>query len=390
MIAINPGLLHEAVTALLTNFSQKNESPVTLGIPVRGCLPGEGLGDLPAGSRLLIIRLRSMGDTILLTPALRMLREWRPELRISVLLDRPWDELLAGNPAVDQILISDGKLSTLARIRSGRFAAVVNLHGGPTSALLTRLSGAARRIGMAQFRSPGAYNVLVPRMQDIFPRRPESGPLAFHTAEHAAAVFCWLGMPLRMVPAAQLFCADQARESIHSRLTALGMKAGRGYAVLHPAGLYPSKRWAPEGFAEIGSYLRSRYDLRPVLLGAKADLPLLGEIQAGIGAEAPIAAGWSIREMLALIAEAGVFLGNDSGPAHAAAALGVPTAVIFGSSSPMLWGPWRAGTSAIIQNHFDCNPCAGDRCHAFGEPRCIQSVEVGQVRDAADQLLGGR
>lgn len=383
------------MTAENTNSVLRDPNTALADLPFQRCFPSEGLADLPPGSRVLVIRLRSMGDTILLTPALRMLHEWRPDLQISVLVDKPWDELLVGNPAIHQILVTSGKLSTLRAIRRAGFAAVVNLHGGPTSAQLTQFSGAPRRIGMAQFRSRSAYNVLVPRMQDILPmsaggeKKGRVAPLPFHTAEHAAAVFGWLGMPLRMVPAAQLFPSAAARSSVHAKLGSWEIPTGAesGYALLHAAGLYPSKRWSPRGFADTGKWLAQEHQLRPVLLGGKADLPLLEEIQSAIGSAAEIAAGWPINEMLALIAGARIFLGNDSGPAHAAAALGVPVVAIFGSSSSTLWGPWRAAASAVVQNEFACNPCPGDRCREFGEPRCILSIESAQVRKAIEEVL---
>ena len=355
--------------------------------PIRTCLPREGLENLPANARLLIIRLRSMGDTILLTPSLRMLHEWRPDLKVSLLLDRPWAELLAGNPDVEQIIVAGSKISTILRVRRERFDAVINLHGGPSSAQITRFSGAGLRAGMAQFRSRGSYNLIVPRTQDIFSGgQIKGGHTAFHTAEHAALVFGWLGMPLRTIPPAQLFPASAARESVLRKLAPHSGGPAR-YAVIHPAALYASKRWSARGFAEIASHLAERHGLQPIFLGAQEDEASVREVERAQGKTLVRALGWPIGEMLALIAGAQLFLGNDSGPAHAAAALGVPVAVIFGSSSSVLWGPWRAAASAIIQNQFACNPCPGDRCHAFGEPRCILSIETEQVRRTVDKLL---
>jgi heptosyltransferase-3 len=354
---------------------------------MRKCLPGEGLDDLPEGARVLIIRLRSMGDTILLTPALKILHDWRPDLKVSVLLDHPWTELLAGNPSVNGVIASGNKLATILRIRRGRFAAVINLHGGPTSAQITQFSGAERRVGMAQFRARAAYNVIVPRTQDIFPRTTEAGQSGIHTAEHAASVVSWLGVPLRAIPRAQLFTAGEAREKVVQRLAALGVNAKSAYAVIHAAALYPTKRWSAEGFARIANELESAYALRPIFLGVPDDDRFLREVEREMRRPMLRALGWPIREMLPLIAGSKLFLGNDSGPAHAAAALGVPVAVIFGSSSSALWGPWRAPSFAIIQNHFACNPCAGDRCYAFPEPSCILSVDVEQVSVAVAKLL---
>jgi len=110
------------------------------------------LSQLPTGARVLIVRLRSLGDTMLMTPALRLLHDWRPDLRVSVLVEHPWNELLEGNPAIHSVMLLRGKVRTAWRVRRARFGAVVNLHGGPTSAFITRLSGAGWRAGCAHFR----------------------------------------------------------------------------------------------------------------------------------------------------------------------------------------------------------------------------------------------
>src|SRR5690242_10294344 len=116
-----------------------------------------GFATLRRGARVLFVRLRSLGDTVLMTPALRLLHEWRPDLEIAVLVERPWDQVLEGNPVIRKVYTLDSKLGTAWHLRRAGFDAVVNLHGGPTSAWLTRWSGAGLRAGFAHFRSPGSY-----------------------------------------------------------------------------------------------------------------------------------------------------------------------------------------------------------------------------------------
>ena len=83
---------------------------------------------------------------------------------------------------------------------------------------------------------------------------------------------------------------------------------------------------------------------------------------------------------------AAFFVGNDSGPAHIAAAFGKPCAVIFGSSNSKVWGPWKT-PSRVIETSWECKPCPGDRCYAFDQPRCILSIEEASVASAVDALL---
>ena len=345
-------------------------------------MPGPGLAGLPAGARILVMRLRSMGDTVLMTPALRLLHDWRPDLRISVLVQPPWDQLLEANPAVDSVIVLRGKVSTAWRIRRARFRAVINLHGGPTSLLLTRLSGARYRAGFAHYRSATAYNWRVPTAQEILGR---SGPV--HTAEHAASCFFWLGVPPAEIPPAEVYPAAPAAESVRRKLQTAGLAEGEGYAILHPAALYASKQWKARGFAELGQYLARRFALRPVYVCAQEEDGLLDQMQSCRPGPLLRAVGWPIRELVALIAGARIFIGNDSGPAHIAAAARIPVLVIFGSSDAAVWGPWKAVGAAVVQNDFDCNPCAGDRCYVYDEPRCILSVSSEQVRVCLQGLL---
>jgi heptosyltransferase-3 len=90
--------------------------------------------------------------------------------------------------------------------------------------------------------------------------------------------------------------------------------------------------------------------------------------------------------LVALIAGAKLFVGNDSGPAHIAAAVETPLVAIFGPASAVRWKPWGA-PSALVQNYFPCNPCAMYTCEAFDEPECIRSITMGQVMEAIDRLL---
>lgn len=346
---------------------------------------GERLAGLRAGASVLVLRLRSMGDTVLMTPALRLLHEWRPDLKVSVLVEPPWHELLEGNPALDSVMVLRGKLAAAWRVRRARFDAVVNLHGGPTSALFTRLSSAKLRAGFAHFRDLSAYNARIPTAQEILGR---PGPV--HTAEHIAAGFFWLGVPRAEVPPAEVFPSERTRETVARRLESLGIEEGEGYAVIHPTAVYASKQWKARGFAEAGAYLTREFGLQPVYVCGAGEEETLDRIDSHAPHPILRAAGWPVRDLVALLAGARIFAGNDSGPAHIAAAARIPVLVIFGSSHAAVWRPWKPVDAAVVQNYFDCNPCPGDRCYVYEEPRCILSITTEQVRVCLEALLRAR
>jgi len=352
------------------------------------------LPDLPAGARILIVRLRSIGDIILLTPTLRLLKEWRPDLRVSVMIESRFRDLLQGNPAVEEILTpGEGSgarniLSRLAVIRGLRrrgFSLCVNLHGGPTSRLFVRWSAAPWRVGFAHYRGASLYNLLVPDARTIL-NQP-----SLHTAEHQAAAFFYLGLPRKEIPRAQIFSGAEQAAWWDSQRATLGIALGQPYAILHPTASYKTKEWAPEGFARLGEYLERQARVAPIYSSGPGEAPVLDAVEKALGAPLRRLEGMSLAQFAAALAGARLFVGNDSGPAHMAAALARPVVVIFGSSSSPIWGPWpRQGSGPggrVVQNPFDCNPCPGDRCYQFARPECILSVTFEQVKDAVEEVL---
>ncbi|MFQ5816561.1 MAG: glycosyltransferase family 9 protein [Terriglobia bacterium] len=339
------------------------------------------LSELPAGARVLLLRLRSLGDTLLTTPALRALKAWRPDLKVSALVEKHFADVLAGNPDVSERIEFDGAASLLrvvARLRRRRFALCVNVHGGTLSALLTRASGARYLAGRTHFRFRRAYNVLAPEPPAVLRRT------AVHTVEDRLSTFYWLGLPQGEVPGLQIFPQEDARRTVREKLAEQGLAAGTRYAVLQAAAKFPSKEWPLERFAELGEWLQRAHGLVPVFqCGSGEERRIQREVRGRAGV---CLARLSVAELISLIEGAALFVGNDSGPMHIAAALGRPLVVLFGSSNSVAWGPWRAA-HALVQNYYPCNPCPGDRCYAFDEPQCILSITQGQVQQAVERAL---
>lgn len=346
---------------------------------------------LPLHARILIIRLRSIGDIVLLTPALRLLQEWRSDLRLSVVVESRFREILEGNPEVAEILDpgeDKGWRKTLSRLQAVRemrkrnFALCVNLHGGPTSTLLTAASGARWRVGFAHFRQRALYHFKVPDARIIL------GQPTIHTAEHEASAFFWLGLPRREIPAARLVVNPVHEAWWREKRVSLGIAAGRPYAMLHPAALYFTKQWSPETFARLGADLECDAGLLPLYACGPGESQVLDAVEGAGDVPVRRLEGASLGQFAAALGGARLFVGNDSGPAHMAAALGRPSVVIFSSSSSQIWGPWPPkGGSRVVQNSYECNPCPGDRCYRFERPECILSITYEQVRAAVESLL---
>ena len=294
---------------------------------------------LPIGCRLAVIRLRSLGDCVLTTPAIEILRRGRPDLRIAVVVEDAFRPIFDGNPDIEAL---PGPSWRELRAWSPDFC--LNLHGGSASARLTAFSGARSRAGFAHYRWQALYNVRIPRAQQILGEER-----TVHTAEHLASAMFYLGAPRMEIPRAKLFATDRP-----DRLS-------RPYAVIHPIASRPDKTWHATGFLRAARFLRESLDLDSVFIaGAAEDLAPFREFRNVVGAP--------LGEIKSLLSGASLFLGNDSGPAHMAAAFGLPVVAIFGSSDPAIWHPWRTA-SAVVQS-----------------PAGIQSVTERQVCGALERM----
>jgi len=349
---------------------------------------------LPENSRVLFIRIRNLGEAVLDTANLRALKHFRPDLRITTLVEAIYTELYAADPEIEAIPLPRSekdrrsslmsRLNVIGAIRRRNFAGVINLHGGPTSAQLTFLSGAKHRAGASHFRNGYAYNLRIPPAEEILGRKD------LHTVEYQFGQFRWLGLPGAEPEPTHLYVAPQFRQSAMARLREAGVDPERPYVALAPTNEFYTKRWAPDRYAAISEAMIAR-GFQIAMTGAPTEeqRAQLSDVQAASKHHLAGLTSLSIGELVTVIAGAKLFVGNDSGPAHIAAAVKTPLVALFGPASSVRWAPWRA-PSTLVQNYFQCNPCAMYTCEAFDEPECIRSITIDQVMKAIDRLQIGK
>lgn len=272
------------------------------------------LDRLGPGSHIAVIRLRSLGDCVLSTPAIHLLKQARPDVRIGVVVEDRFSDVFKNHPDISAILPPRASaLRTFAPVLC------LNLHGGTRSARLTLLSGARFRAGFEIFRPGWIYNTPVPTAQETLgiSRR-------VHTAEHLASAMFYLGVPITEVPRARIEPAPGRSQYAPSS----------PYAVIHPLAATTEKTWPSESFLELARHLERSLGLQTVFIGGPGeDLSRYSPYRT--------VAGPPLGEIARLMRDAAFFAGNDSGPAHVAAAFGVPQVVIFGPSDAEVWAPWR-------------------------------------------------
>jgi len=280
-----------------------------------------------------VVRLRSLGDCVLTTPALEILKRSRPDVRVAVIVEARFRALFENNPDVDELLPVE-----LSALRRWRPDLCLNLHGGTRSAWLTAASGARFRAGFAHFRHQFSYNLHIGRAQEIL-----NVERTVHTAEHLASAIFWLGAERSEIPRAKLIPGNRKPS-----FAFLGDTPRR--AVIHASAATPEKTWHADGFIAVAEHLQAA-GIEPVFIGATAN-----ELAPFRGFRTLAAA--TLEDVKLLLAGASVdevgewsslslFVGNDSGPAHMAAAFGLPVVVIFGASDPAIWGPWRTASEVV-------------------------------------------
>ena len=325
---------------------------------------------------ILAIKLRYLGDVLLATPTLHALKVAFPEARLTVLVNRGTDDILRGNPHVDEILPLDrGSILQQSRfildIRRRRFDTVVDLTDGDRAAFLTWISGASVRIGFnAEQRWTGhCYTTVV------------TGGAGAHRIERDLAALAPLGIEARdRTPQIWLGPEDVAR--VDQLAVQLGLAKDRSWVVIQPGARYWFKAWPPQRFAEVADRLHDRFGCQILVAGSPQEAALT---QAVVDhAKSPllsIAGRSDVRMLAALLKRSTLFIGNDTGAMHIAAAVGTPVVGLFGPSNPLEWGP-RGGRAETIYKGLDCRICFHPTC-LRGEDNCMKLITVEEVLAAA-------
>jgi lipopolysaccharide heptosyltransferase III len=337
--------------------------------------------------RVLVVKLRSIGETVLSTPSLIALKRFLPNAQVDILLEDWVAPLLDGFEDVDEVIsVGQSSLSRfkIAReLRRRRYDLAFNVHGGTTGTFFTFASGAPTRVGYKEYQYSFLYNHLLSSASDFF-KKPNP-----HSVEQQLALLGFVGVPVDDRLKTHLAVTDVARESIERKLTAETQRRGEGesaIALMHPTAAFATKQWATVHFARTAEFLHEK-GLQTIAIAAGNERGVLDELEKE--AKVPVITfhDLSLPEITALASKASLFVGNDSGIAHMAAAVDTPSVVIFGSSNRDNWRPWTDAPNEIVFEPFPCQPCPGYTCKEFGEPKCILSVRPGSVFDAINRVL---
>ena len=353
-------------------------------------------------SRILLVRLREIGDVVFTTPAIRALRHQFPDAYIAYVVEPHAAPVVAGSPHLNRVIVAPRQrgarglaadLSLGRALRASRYDLAIDFHGGPRASLLTWLSGARERIGYEVAARSWMYTGRVARPRALRAR---------HSVENQWDLLESLGIarPDRRRDPVEMPADAGVAAAVASRLAAAGVASDDRLVVMHVSAGNPFRRWPFEHFVQTAAALARTRRCRVVVTSGPSERDaaerVIAAARAAVGAAGEddtariLSCGeFSLAELRALLDRAAVFVGGDSGPLHIASTSPAAIVGLYGPTLPARSAPWRDPARlalAIEPADLPCRPC-NQRVCAPGDFRCLTLIQPGPVVEAALRCL---
>ncbi|MBU1125342.1 MAG: glycosyltransferase family 9 protein [Candidatus Omnitrophica bacterium] len=312
-------------------------------------------------SHILLIRMDRLGDLVFSLPVIDNLRNAYPRAQIHMLVSpylKDFAELLGD---IDQVIVYEGFKSTLNQLQENHYDMSIDLLYDYTikTALLCFLSKAPIRVGF-NWGKRGIFFT-----HQVIPQIPnEKSMVQLHLQ-----LLRELGVPL-LVTEPKIELAHPKDKNCR-------------VVIMHPGGTFPTQRWPKENFIELGRYLIYRYDTKVFVMGSVQEKSLVDSIVSGIKNPNAQEVFPLPGELVALLSGGVLFIGNNSGPLHLSAALGIMTASVLGPTDPILW--WPIGDKHIVlYKDLSCSPCSKAYCRRH---QCLQTITAKDMIQAVTPFM---
>jgi lipopolysaccharide heptosyltransferase II len=367
------------------------------------------LPDLSKVRKVLVLRFRRIGDVIMTTPALEILRTALPDAQIHYVIDSGLASLIDENPDIDRLIMYDREFAKkrspfgrilyewrfLKRLRREGYDLAIDFHSGPRSALSAFVTGAPTRAGFDYW----------PRSLLYTHSRPVPTGFSTHSVLNYLGLLERIGIRSSTRPVLKMV-SNSALPRAKAIVEESKLEVGN-FALVHLAGSGQFKTWPRKNFLEFARLFLSRDGRRKIaLVGGKGDEgmaeildPAASLAESGLRAAdfsaADLAAlaprivdlvgALDLKELREVASKALVYVGVDSGPMHIAATTQTPIVAIFGPTTPDTFGPWSVKAECVI-NDLSCRPCRQKKCDRRGE--CMTGVSGAMVAEAVEKIAG--
>jgi len=344
--------------------------------------------DITAVQKVLILKMRYIGDTVLTTPLIRALKEGLPSTRTDIAVNQGSDQILDRHPFIGKLWRFDPTSNSgrfrygagfIQSIRREKYDLVADLTCNDRTALFTFLSGSPVRIGYQSdrfIRDRVAYTRTIP-----------SGLGKIHTVDHHLRIAEFLNLPISDRHPFLPVLPDR-RHTVETRLAQEGLAPNEPFFIIHPGARRPYKSWPRPHFARLADAIRMRFDVKVVLSGSHEDAPMAASIEAAMKtAPVNLAGKVPLADLPALIQRSGCLIGNDSAPIHIATAVKTPTISLFG---PTRWEDWapRRDSDRVLAAEYPCRPCGHSKKECpLEDEYCMHSIPYTDVWSAVEDIF---
>jgi heptosyltransferase III len=345
--------------------------------------------------RILLIRLRNIGDVLLMVPTIRAFRGAFPRAHIAALVNAGTEEMLTANPLLDEVLVYDPRWKELSfgahwqrewafasMVRKRRFDLAVNLTEGDRGAFLCMASGASYQVGVYE------KNISLWWKKRVFDHLIRIPDWKAHTVEKMLETPRSLGIPVTD-KRVEIFFSRDDQGRMEKLLGEGGVGPADAIVHIHPTSRWLFKCWRDEGMAWVIDRLQETGRVRAVLTSGneEGELKKIDSILHSCRTRPIDLSGkTTLKQLAALSRRALFFIGVDTAPMHIAAAAGTPVIALFGPSGEFNWGPW-GGEHVVIKKDMDCRPCGKDGCQGSKRSRCLEEITTEEVLKEALAFL---
>lgn len=340
--------------------------------------------------RILLTRMKFIGDVVLTTPIIRSVRNAYPDAYIAYMGDKNAVSLLEHNPNLDEIIPFDFSRPVILEqprvifhLRRRKFDLAIDLFNNPRSALLTYLSGARTRVGAERKGRGKVYTIQV--RDDGMPKTA----IEFHGRFIKA---------IGIEPTSsrtEIFLTDDERRDARIYLEWLEHESNpldmtKPIVGIHPGATWPAKKWLPERFAELADMLVAKLGVQVIVFAGPNDGETVAAVLKQSFSNIKVITNLPLRQLAAIIARCSLFIGNDAGPMHIAAGVGTPTIGLFGPGEENIWFPYAdIDGHMAIREDVPCHPCHLDFCNREGDGfmECMKLLTVEDAFGAATRSL---
>lgn len=334
--------------------------------------------------KILVRAPNWIGDAVMCLPALEALKALYPSSEIFVLAKPRVIPVFESNPAVSGFIPVDGSrhsglfgtLRLSKELRGESFDLAVLFQNAFGAALISLLGAAKERVGYARDMRSSLLTKAIPASGEIMKK---------HQIFYYLNIIKELGGNIPDRPVPQIYITGQETAAARAFLEKNNLKGKPVFGVAPGASYGPSKRWPAERFASVLKGLTDEYGGAALVFGGPEDKEACAGVKEALPSAIDLSGKIPLRESIALLSCSSAFITNDSGPMHIAAALGVPTVAVFGSTEDSLTGPVGMN-AASVREKIDCSPCFKREC-AFGHYECLTRVGAKKVLAKVKELM---